>query len=115
MIIAHLAPLVFYGCDQVMVFLLLAGYTAAFSKGIQIFARIKTEASQLSQASYHFPFVSGPMGLCAVLHHKQAVPVCNLLHPVKLKGLPVQMNPDDGFCFLRDFFLDLIRIDLPCI
>ena len=55
------------------------------------------------------------MGLGAVFHDKEAVPLGNFLYLPKFERLPIKMNPDNRFRLLRYFFFYPVRIYFPCI
>ena len=100
---------------MLIVFFFLTGHTAAFAERIQVFSRIKAEACQISQGSHISALELCTVGLGAVFHYEQSVTVGNLTDTCVIKGLSIEMYPDDPLRLIRNLRFQHRRIDLPGI
>src|SRR5687768_3996084 len=71
---------------------------AAFTHGPEILARIKTEATEISDAADAPPLVFGINRLRGVLDDAQATTRGDVEDGVKIRRVPVQVHWDDGLC-----------------
>src|ERR1035441_8778902 len=80
---------------------------AAVTERTEVFARIKTETTCVSETSGLFPIYFSPKRLGTVLDHLQAIFFCQRANAVHISRMAEYMHRHDRPGPVRNLFLDL--------
>ncbi len=90
---------------------IVGNHGAAIAHCAEIFCRIETEGSQVTQRTDRLAVIAGSVRLAAIFDDPQVVPLRNLQDRLKVSRAPVEMHRKDSTSARTDDRLNLLRID----